>query len=68
MLKKCMGYPSLIGPTENVGIKDSFSYKEILVQVLYRQVCNLTAREGASIKVLWRNLFIEGRLGMLKRI
>ncbi|WMV40975.1 hypothetical protein MTR67_034360 [Solanum verrucosum] len=26
MLKKCMGGPSLIIPTENIGIKDSLSY------------------------------------------
>ncbi|WMV33502.1 hypothetical protein MTR67_026887 [Solanum verrucosum] len=31
MLKKCMGDPSLIIPTEDIGIKDSLSYEEILV-------------------------------------
>ena len=31
MLKKCMGDPSLIIPTENVGIKGSLSYEEIPV-------------------------------------
>ncbi|WMV42357.1 hypothetical protein MTR67_035742 [Solanum verrucosum] len=31
MLKKCMGDPSLIIPTEDIGIKDSLSYGEILV-------------------------------------
>ncbi|WMV58341.1 hypothetical protein MTR67_051726 [Solanum verrucosum] len=31
MLKKCMGDPSLIIPTENIGIKDSLSYEEIPV-------------------------------------
>ncbi|WMV59072.1 hypothetical protein MTR67_052457 [Solanum verrucosum] len=35
MLKKCMGNPSLIIPTENIGIKDSISYEEIPVQILY---------------------------------
>ncbi|WMV19481.1 hypothetical protein MTR67_012866 [Solanum verrucosum] len=34
MLKKCMGDPSLIIPTEDIGIKDSLSYEEILVQIL----------------------------------
>ncbi|WMV40987.1 hypothetical protein MTR67_034372 [Solanum verrucosum] len=29
MLKKCMGNPSLIIPTENIGIKDNLSYEEI---------------------------------------
>ncbi|WMV49454.1 hypothetical protein MTR67_042839 [Solanum verrucosum] len=31
MLKKCMGDPALIIPTEDIGIKDSLSYEEILV-------------------------------------
>ncbi|WMV45068.1 hypothetical protein MTR67_038453 [Solanum verrucosum] len=34
MLKKCMGDPSLIIPTDNIGIKDSLSYEEIHVQIL----------------------------------
>ncbi|WMV29827.1 hypothetical protein MTR67_023212 [Solanum verrucosum] len=36
MLKKCMGDPSLIIPTENIGIKDNLSYEEISVEILYR--------------------------------
>ncbi|WMV30846.1 hypothetical protein MTR67_024231 [Solanum verrucosum] len=36
MLKKCMGDPSLIITTEDIGIKDSLSYEEILVQILDR--------------------------------
>ncbi|WMV09831.1 hypothetical protein MTR67_003216 [Solanum verrucosum] len=34
MLKKCMGDPSLIIPTKDIGIKDSLSYEEISVQIL----------------------------------
>ncbi|WMV42079.1 hypothetical protein MTR67_035464 [Solanum verrucosum] len=55
MLKKCMGDPSLIIPTEDIGIKDSLSYEEIPVQILDRQVRKLRTKELASIKVLWRN-------------
>ncbi|WMV37443.1 hypothetical protein MTR67_030828 [Solanum verrucosum] len=58
MLKKCMGDPSLIIPTENIDIKDSLSYEEILVQILDRQVRKLRTKEVASVKVLWRNQFI----------
>ncbi|WMV49209.1 hypothetical protein MTR67_042594 [Solanum verrucosum] len=58
-LKKCMGDPSLIIPTENIGIKDSLSYEEILVQILDRQVRKCRTKEVASVKVLWRNQFIE---------
>ena len=52
MLKKCMGDPSLIIPTENIGIKDNLSYKEIHVQILDRQVRKLRTKEVASVKVL----------------
>ncbi|WMV37909.1 hypothetical protein MTR67_031294 [Solanum verrucosum] len=59
MLKKCMGDPSLIIPTEDIGIKDSLSYAEILVSILDRQVCKLRTKEVASIKVHWINKFVE---------
>ncbi|KAK4724590.1 hypothetical protein R3W88_027369 [Solanum pinnatisectum] len=59
MLKKCMGYPSLIISTEDIGIKDSLSYEEIHVQILDHQVCKLRTKEVASAKVLWRNQFVE---------
>ncbi|WMV24139.1 hypothetical protein MTR67_017524 [Solanum verrucosum] len=60
MLRKCMGNPSLIIPTEDTGNKDSLSYDEISVQILDYQVCKLRTKEVASVKVLWRNQFVEG--------
>ncbi|WMV49704.1 hypothetical protein MTR67_043089 [Solanum verrucosum] len=59
MLKKCMGDHSLIIPTEDIGIKDSLSYEEISVQILDCQVHKLRTKEVASVKVLWRNQFVE---------
>ncbi|WMV19938.1 hypothetical protein MTR67_013323 [Solanum verrucosum] len=59
MLNKFMGDPSLIIPTENIGIKDNLSYEEISVQFLNRQVRKLRTKEVASVKVLWRNHYIE---------
>ncbi|WMV42135.1 hypothetical protein MTR67_035520 [Solanum verrucosum] len=59
VLNKCMGDPSLILPTEDIEIKDSLSYEEIPVQIFDRQVCKLRTKEVASVKVLWRNQFIE---------
>ncbi|WMV36877.1 hypothetical protein MTR67_030262 [Solanum verrucosum] len=59
MLKKCMGNPSLIIPTEDIGIKHNLSYEEIPVQILDRQVRKLRTKEVASVKVLWRNQFVE---------
>ncbi|WMV29022.1 hypothetical protein MTR67_022407 [Solanum verrucosum] len=59
MLKKCMVDPSLIIETKDIGIKDSLSYEQILVQILDRQVRKLRTKEVASVKVLWRNQFVE---------
>ncbi|WMV25562.1 hypothetical protein MTR67_018947 [Solanum verrucosum] len=59
MLKKCIDNPSLNIPTKNIGIKDSLSYEEIPIQILDRQVCKLRTKEVASVKVLWRNQFVE---------
>ncbi|WMV25361.1 hypothetical protein MTR67_018746 [Solanum verrucosum] len=53
-----MGDPSLIIPTEDIGIKDSLSYEEIPVQILDHQVRKLRTKEVASVKVLWRNQFV----------
>ena len=44
MLKKCMGYPSLIILTSNVDIKVNLSYEEILVQILDHQVRKLRTK------------------------
>ncbi|WMV29951.1 hypothetical protein MTR67_023336 [Solanum verrucosum] len=59
MLKKCMGDPSIIIPTKYIGNKDNLSYEEIPVQILDRQVHNLRTKEVASVKILWRNQFVE---------
>ncbi|WMV20210.1 hypothetical protein MTR67_013595 [Solanum verrucosum] len=59
MLKKCICDPSLILPTESVKIKDNLSYEEVPVQILDRQVRRLRTKDVASVKVLWRNQFVE---------
>ncbi|WMV09832.1 hypothetical protein MTR67_003217 [Solanum verrucosum] len=41
MLKKCLKDPSLIVPTENIGLKDSLSYEKLPVQILDRKVHKL---------------------------
>ena len=47
MLKKSMGDPSLIVPTENFGIIHCLSYEEIPVLILDRQVCKLRTKKVA---------------------
>ena len=41
MLKKYLGDPWLIVPSENDEIKDNLSDEEITIQILDRQVCKL---------------------------
>nr|XP_019067543.1 uncharacterized protein LOC109119455 [Solanum lycopersicum] len=55
MLKKCLGDPSLIVPTDNFGI----TYEGIPVQILDREVRKLITTEVESVKVLSRNKFVE---------
>ncbi|WMV46523.1 hypothetical protein MTR67_039908 [Solanum verrucosum] len=59
MLKECMGDPSLIITTADIGIKESLSYEEIPVEILDCQVRKLRTKEVASVKILWRNQFVE---------
>ncbi|KAH0715068.1 hypothetical protein KY284_007973 [Solanum tuberosum] len=58
MLKKCIGNPSLIIPTKNIGIKDSLSYEEIHVQILDRQVPTWGVEE--DMKKRYPHLFESG--------
>ncbi|WMV07671.1 hypothetical protein MTR67_001056 [Solanum verrucosum] len=59
MLKKCIGDPALILPTEKIRITDNLSYKEIHVKILDRQVRRLRTKDVSSVKVHWRNQFVE---------
>ena len=68
MLKKCMEDPSLIIPTTIIGIKDSLSYEEILVQILDLQVHKFRTEEVALLKLLGRNQFIEEATWEIRRI
>ena len=59
MLKKCLVDPSLILPTEDVGINDNLSYEQVSVHILDRQVRKLRTKKVASVKDCWRNQFVE---------
>ena len=63
-----MGDPSLIILTEDIGIKDSLSYDEVPIQILDHQVRMLRMKDVTSIKVLWRNQFVEEVNWKLRRI
>lgn len=54
-----MGDPSLVIPTEDISIKDSLSYEQTHVQILDHQVFKHRTKKAASVKVLWRNQFVD---------
>ncbi|XP_069147120.1 uncharacterized protein [Solanum lycopersicum] len=68
MLKKFMGDPSFIVPTENVGINDSFSYEAIPVHILDRQVRKLRTRKLYHLRSFGGTNLSKKRLGNLRRI
>ena len=55
-----MGDQVSIVPLDSVAVKDSFSYEEVPVEILDRQVRRLRNKEVASVKVLWRSQTVEG--------
>ncbi|XP_049388706.1 uncharacterized protein LOC125853079 [Solanum stenotomum] len=59
MLRKCIGDPSHITPTEDVQVTGDLTYEEVPIAILDRQVRKLRNKEVASVKVLWRNQQVE---------
>ena len=59
MLRKCVGDPSRITPTEDVQVTGDLTYEEIPIAILDRQFRKLRNKELDSIKVRWRNQQVE---------
>ncbi|XP_019234466.1 PREDICTED: uncharacterized protein LOC109214942 [Nicotiana attenuata] len=59
MLRKYIGDPTRVVPTDDVQITEDLSYKEIPVAILDRQTRKLRNKEVAFVKVLWRNKNVE---------
>ncbi|WMV32773.1 hypothetical protein MTR67_026158 [Solanum verrucosum] len=60
MIKKCVGDMIFIDPLEELGVNENLSYKEVPVEILHLEVKKLRNKEVTSVKVLWRNLLVEG--------
>ena len=60
LLKKCVGDPASIVSLESVAVKKSFSYEDVPVLNLHRQVRWLRSKEVASVQILWRSQSVEG--------
>ncbi|XP_049393478.1 uncharacterized protein LOC125857870 [Solanum stenotomum] len=59
MLRKCVGDPSCITPTEDVQVTRDLTYEEVPIAILDRQVRKLRNKEVASVRILWRNQQVE---------
>ncbi|XP_070046920.1 uncharacterized protein [Nicotiana tomentosiformis] len=55
MLKKVVRDPTFIVPVETVEVNEEWTYGEISVSIIDRQVRKLRNKENAFVKVLWRN-------------
>ena len=55
--------PKYILPIADLGVLENLSYEEVSVEILDCQVKMLRNKEGASLKVLWRNYLVEGATG-----
>ena len=60
MLKKYIGDLESIISIKGIGSEDNFSYEEVSVEILDRQVKVLRNKERASVKVLLKNHLVEG--------
>ncbi|XP_070040418.1 uncharacterized protein [Nicotiana tomentosiformis] len=59
ILRKCIGDPSRVVPTDNVQITDDLSYEKVPVSILDRQIRKLQNKEVAFMKVLWKRKNVE---------
>ena len=59
MLRKYVGDPSHITPTEDVQVTRDLTYEEVPIAILDRQVRKLRNKEVAFVKILWRNQQVE---------
>ena len=62
MLKKCLGDPASILPIEGLGVCEEFSYEEVPVEILDRQVKRLRNKVIATVKVLGRSHLVDGAM------
>ena len=60
LLKKSMGDPASVVQLQRVVVKDSISYQDVLVDIIYHYVERLRNKEAISVKVLWRSKSLEG--------
>ncbi|XP_069148074.1 uncharacterized protein [Solanum lycopersicum] len=60
MLRKCISDPESIPPIEGLRVNDNFSYEEVPIQFIDRQVKKLRNKNVASVKVLWKNHLVKG--------
>ena len=60
ILKKFLSDPASILPVEGLVVDENFSYEEVPIEILDRQVKQLRKKDIATLKVLWMNHLVEG--------
>lgn len=55
LLKKCVGDRASIVLLESEAVKDSLTYEDVPVYILYRHVRRLKKKEVTLVKLLWRS-------------
>ena len=59
MLRKFIGDENTIVLLQDVTIEENLRYEEVPVEILDRQVKKLRNKEISSVKVLWKNQYVE---------
>ena len=59
ILRRFIGDENTIVPLQDFTIKENLSYEEVPVEILDRQVKRLRNKKIASVKILWRNQYVE---------
>lgn len=62
MIKKCVGDPISVIPLRYLGVDESVSYEDVLVDISNWQVNKFRNKEVTSVKALCRNYLVEGSI------
>lgn len=66
LVEKCIGNPTSIVFLDNVDVKESLSYNEVLFEILDHQVLKLRNKEVAFVNFFWRNQLVKSVHGRPK--
>ena len=68
ILKKCIGYPTLILPVEGLGVDEYLSYEELPIEILDKKVKRMRTKEIATVRYCGGIILLRVIRGMPKGI